>query len=313
MEHSDIWKNFKLGEELNVSGTFIYNGMRRFHEMKILDYEEDVFEVLYNLSVGFERLLKIAVVLSEHNDFTNQIELEKSLITHNHLELLKRIKRHAEVNLSTPHNDLLCLLSKFYKTLRYDRFTLSSAYDSKKEMEELCQLFSKHLNVEIQTDNSIFGLQNTDRFRQFFRRTILKISSTIYKIITDKARAINLYTFELRSASRAESIFLGEVNIADEDVLWKELLIFLMNTNEKSGYLEFLRQIDPLDFDPALIDDYLDCFRSNAAKAYVSDELDYLYSELKDNGERLKMMSFIAAPEINFESDEDEDEDEDEY
>nr|VFK37614.1 MAG: hypothetical protein BECKSD772F_GA0070984_101717 [Candidatus Kentron sp. SD]VFK41293.1 MAG: hypothetical protein BECKSD772E_GA0070983_101112 [Candidatus Kentron sp. SD] len=63
MKTTEFWKNFKLGEELSISGTFIYNGMRRFHEIRIFDYTDEVFEVFYNLSIGFERLLKIAVVL----------------------------------------------------------------------------------------------------------------------------------------------------------------------------------------------------------------------------------------------------------
>lgn len=84
-----------LGEELHISGAFIYNGLRRFHEMKQLGFTDEVFEVLYNLSVGLERLLKIAVVLVDHNDVVDQEELEKSLITHNHLKLLDRIKEES--------------------------------------------------------------------------------------------------------------------------------------------------------------------------------------------------------------------------
>ena len=128
MKPTQFWKNFKLGEEVSVSGAFIYNGMRRFHEMRKLDYTDEVFEVLYDLSVGFERLLKIAVVLLEHDDAIDQEELEKSLITHNHLDLLSRVKKHVPVNLTSPHNDLLSLLGTFYKSLRYDRFSLSSVY-----------------------------------------------------------------------------------------------------------------------------------------------------------------------------------------
>ena len=33
MNASDLWKNFRLGEELQIAGTFIYNGLRRFHEL----------------------------------------------------------------------------------------------------------------------------------------------------------------------------------------------------------------------------------------------------------------------------------------
>jgi len=85
MEATQAWKNFNISKELSVSGAFIYSGLRRFYEMQILDNTDEIFEVLYNLSVGLERLLKIVVVLLEHNDSTDQEALEKSLITHNHL------------------------------------------------------------------------------------------------------------------------------------------------------------------------------------------------------------------------------------
>jgi len=99
MNRDQVWKNFDLGKELDVSGTFIYNGLRCFHEMKTLDHAEEVFEFLYNLSVGLERLLKIAVILLEHDGSQDQGAFEQSLITHNHLELLRRLKAHAKVAL----------------------------------------------------------------------------------------------------------------------------------------------------------------------------------------------------------------------
>jgi hypothetical protein len=76
MKRTQAWKNFNLGQELSVSGAFIYNGLRRFHEMRVLDNTDEIFEVLYNFAVGLERLLKIAVVLLEHNETTDQDELE---------------------------------------------------------------------------------------------------------------------------------------------------------------------------------------------------------------------------------------------
>jgi hypothetical protein len=97
-----------------------------------------------------------------------------------------------------------------------------------------------------------------------------------------------LYTYELRHGSKAQTVFLGEADIPAENVLWKELLVFFMNTKETSGYLEFLRGIPPLDFDPALVDEYLDCFQSDAAKSLVMDELEHYYEELSDKGERLQ-------------------------
>lgn len=299
MKPTQFWKNFNLGEELNISGAFIYNGMRRFYEMQKLNYTDEAFEVLYNLSVGFERLLKIAVVLLEHDDSIDQGKLEKSLITHNHLELLSRVKKHVRINLTSPHNDLLSLLGMFYKSLRYDRFSLSSVYDSKREIEALCALLSKHLNLNINIQrNTLLGIQNEDRYRRFIRKTVLKISKTLYDVVANRARDLNLYTDELRSGSKAETVFLREVDISDEDVLWKELLIFFMNTKSTSGYLEFLRGISPLDFDPELVGDYLKCFQSDAAKSFVMDELEHLYEELGEKGSRLELMNVIGAPNV---------------
>ena len=307
MKATDFWKNFKLGEEISVSGAFIYNGLRRYHEMRNLDYTDDVFEFLYNLSVGFERFLKIAIILFEHDEAIDQEELEKSLITHSHLDLLSRLKNHTEINLGSPQIDLLGLLGKFYKSLRYDRFSLSSVYDSKKERKALCNLLKKHLKVEIPDESSLLGTPNQERYRQFIRRTILKISRTLYKQIKARAGAINLYTYELRHGSKAESVFLREVDISEEDVLWKELLVFFMNTESTSGYLEFLRGIPPLEFDPGLVGDYLDCFQSDSAKAFVMDELEHLYTELEsDVGERLELMRVIGSPNVYFESTDDD-------
>lgn len=89
MKPTEFWKNFKLGEELSVSGTFIYNGLRRFYQLRKLDNPDELFEVFYNLSVGLERLLKIVVVLLEHSDGEDQTAFEKSLITHNHQNLFR--------------------------------------------------------------------------------------------------------------------------------------------------------------------------------------------------------------------------------
>jgi len=300
MNPSQFWKNFRLGEELSISGAFIYNGLRRFYELRKLDYADEIFEVFYYLSVGLERLLKIAVVLLEHRNGVNQEQLEQSLITHNHLELLHRIKKHTTVNLSTLHNELLSLLARFYKTFRYNRFSISSVSDFREERNALCDFFGKYLHVDFPDPDPIFGTPNETRYRKFLHKSVQKISSTLYRIIEARARELNLYTYELRHGSKAETIFLGAADIPAEEVLWKELLIFFMNTKATSGYLEFLRNIDPLDFDPELVDEYLDCFQSDAAKAFVLDELEHHYEELKDKGNRLRLMDVIGDPDVCF-------------
>ncbi len=308
MNATDFWKNFRLGEEVHISGTFIYNGLRRFHELSKLDIDDELFEFLYELSVGLERLLKIAVVLFEHTEGGDQEALEQSLITHNHLDLVARLRAHADLKLGTPHNELLGLLGIFYKTLRYDRFVLSSAYQGAKEAGAVRTLLAKHLQVEFPEESSFFGNDNNDRYRKFVQRTVQKIAQNVYEVIENRARQLNLYTYELRHASKAQSVFLRRVDISDEDVLWKELLIFFMNVNPSTGYLKFLKDTPPLEFDPALVPDYLNCFRSDGSKADVMDELEHYYEEMDkdERKERLERLSVIGASNVYFPEDEED-------
>jgi len=67
MNTGEFWKNFNLGDELHIAGVFIYNRLRRFSRMRALNYSDEIFEVLYDLAVGLERLLKITVVFVEHD------------------------------------------------------------------------------------------------------------------------------------------------------------------------------------------------------------------------------------------------------
>jgi hypothetical protein len=230
MNEHQAWKNFNLGQELEISGTFIYNGLRRFHEMQVLDRTDEVFEFFYNLSVGIERLLKIAVVLVEHQDGSDQEALEKSLITHSHLELMRRLRQRCSFNLGSPHNEFLGLLGTFYKSLRYDRFTLSSVYDLDRERKALCSFLGKHLKVDIEQSSSFFATQNNTRYRKYIKGIVTKISNALFEIVRSKASELNIYTYDLPHGSRAETVFVGGADLPAEELLWKELLVFFMNT-----------------------------------------------------------------------------------
>lgn len=59
MKQSEFWKNFHLGTEIDIAGSFIYNGLRRLHQIETLYNQSEVFEILYNLAVGVECLLKV--------------------------------------------------------------------------------------------------------------------------------------------------------------------------------------------------------------------------------------------------------------
>ena len=143
MKKNQWWKNFSLVKELDIAGSFIYNGLRSFHEMESLYYESEVFEVLYDLAVGLERLLKICVILIEHDSTDYQEEFEKSLITHTHSELAKRVQQKHDLNLTAPYNEFLSLLEEFYKTHRYGRYGIEMAIGGTSEKTLLtCLLYT---------------------------------------------------------------------------------------------------------------------------------------------------------------------------
>jgi hypothetical protein len=174
-------------------------------------------------------------------------------------------------------------------------------------MNLLFDFLEQQLKITFEDRNSVFGHENTDQYKKFLRRIVVKISSALYAIVQARARELNLYTYELRSGSKAETVFLGKADIPSEEVLWKELLVFFMNTKETSGYLRFLRGIEPLSFDPGLVGDYLDCFQSESARAEVTDEVETLYEDVEDKKTRIEMMGAIGAPNVSFDDDDEDD------
>jgi hypothetical protein len=309
MDRKSFWQNFKLGEEVHIAGRFIFNGLRTFHEMDHLDNYDQVFETLYNLAVGLERLLKVAIVLTD-DEALDQVALEKSLITHDHQSLLARLRKTSPLNFSTVHNDFIALLSTFYNSHRYDRYGLTSMSVESKEKLALHAFFEKHLPVKLR-DNPPFDVSlNTDQMRKFLGRTVGKLVNTIYELIFQAASDKQIYTYEIRSDSKAAKIFLAQrFDFIDEDILWKELLVFFMNTPEQRGMIRFLKETEPLAFDPGLAGEYLDAFASNEKMLAVMGELESLYEEVDDKSSRLERIGVIGDTGVIF-NDEDEESDE---
>jgi hypothetical protein len=300
MNRDQVWKNFDLGTEVEIAGTFIYNGLRCFHEMLTLEHPEEIFEFTYNVAVGIERLLKVTLILLEHDPSQAQRAYEQSLITHNHLDLMARVRAKTPVQLATRDNDFLALLGTFYNSLRYDRLTRPPEWSPDKEKAALCQFFHKHLSVTFDK-NSILPALNSRRLKRFVGKTVGKISSQLYDIAMERARSLNLFTYERRSESKATKIFLQKkFTFEDEDVLLKELLIFFMNTRERDGLLDYLRGIEPLGFDAALAQEYFSCFNSEEARLRVLGELETLYADLDRPRERIETLEPIGDPSVYF-------------
>lgn len=303
MKQSQFWKNFHLGTEIDIAGTFIYNGLRRLHEMETLYHESEVFEVLYNLAVGIERLLKVAVILIEHEDSVDQEAFEASLITHSHQDLMRRVQAKHDLKLTAPHNAFLGILGAFYKTLRYGRYTLGADRTAEKKL--LHRYLEKSLDITIEDTFPLQITPNDNRIRRLIGGRVGKLTNGLYRVIEDEATRLGIFTYEIRSNSKAEKIFLRErFDFIDEDVLWRELLVFFLNADEEGGIFEFLKSIDPLPFDPGLATDYLQCFDSDEKKLAVLDELECVYEDVENVKMRLETMDVIGNPLVFFDDEE---------
>lgn len=303
MRVDEWWKNFGLGIELDASGAFIYNGIKFLDSLEGLNHSTDIFEVLYSLSVGIERLLKVAIILIEHNDQTSIEKFEESLITHNTMELANRVQKHVDLKLSGVHKEFLSMLSKFYKSHRYGRFSLSSVPNIEEEKVIFLSYLQKYLNIDIKNDGPFSYIHNTIQIKKFVGKVVGKISKELFKIISDKARSQNIYTYELRSDSKAVKVFyaLGDrLDFIDEEVVKKELLLFLMSSNSSGDHVDLLRSFGSLDLDPAEAPNHIKALLNDDHLHYVQGEVECAYEEVSNVKKRREMLSIMTNGHLSY-------------
>ena len=283
---------------MHIAGTFLYDAIFGLEKMKHFCYEEECFSFLYNTSVGIERLEKVVIILLEHNNEKYQEEFEKSLITHNHLDLIKRIENIVSLNLGKEHMKFLRLLSDFYNSYRYDRYNLPSVYKNDKDRSALIAFVSECLKIEIRTSR-LFPTQINKQIRNFLGKIIGKITTQLYKII----REAKTFTYELRCDSKAAKIFYAnekEYNFVDERICQKEVFIHLMNNQDTNyDFMNFIKSIKPLELDHAVNNDYVKFLFDIKDDTYgVVDEISQIYEDNGFDKERVEMLSLIGEDGI---------------
>jgi hypothetical protein len=294
MTPENWWKNFALGMEINAAGAFVYNGIKALHEIRSLNYPIDSFEVLYNLSVGVERLLKVAIILVEHHDKIDIEQFEGSLRSHNTIDLANRLSAKERLNLGGVHLEFLSLLSKFYKSHRYGRYLLSAVPDIDKEKYLFLEFIFKHLRNIKPSDNETDCIQNTDQIRKFVGKVVKKICSEVFGVVDKRAQELNIYTNEIRSGSKAFKVFYGErLDFIDEELKKKEILLFLMNPNSKGAHIDLLRSFEALALDPGMTPNYIQALLNDASLSFVEEEIDEIYREVTDRQQRFEFLGIM--------------------
>lgn len=305
--YSNIWKykNFNMVFELDVSGEFIYNGIQELNRMSIFNKDAPAFFSLYNISVGIERLQKIILVLWKLDVDSDIEEFEKSLITHSHCALNDEIKKCTKREiLNRRENDFISLINIFYKSARYNRFNINSEYDY--EVNIFRQYLEKYMTIESNAFD-LNGVLMSDEVKEFLGRVIGSISQKYYALVKEGSSRNNTYTYELRSFSKAEKVFLskyrkqslmeGQLN---ERIAFKELLLFIRNSKEDSAFFKYMSEIPPLEFDKALIGEYINELSNNIVPQDLIDEVETLYSENGYSYERVQSVDLMGTSYVQF-------------
>ena len=307
-----IWnyKNFNMVVELDVSGEFIYNGIHEINRLTGFSNDGATFSALYSLAVGIERLQKIVCVLWGMDCFDDEEAFESSLITHSHTGLRDKVNEFLEgrgesISFNARENEFLSLLSRFYKSARYLRFNVDG--DWAKEVELLRFYITKYLDDDIDDIFDSNRLIATDKVKELFGRVVGNISKKYYELIIKGSRINNTFTYELRSGSKAQRVFLnmsGKNSLMTEQmnerIALKELLIYLRCSNDEHAFFDFVDNIEPLDFDSAMVSEYLSEVVNGNIPQDLIDEVEYLYSEKQYSAQRIQTVDLFANNNIFF-------------
>ena len=300
-----FWRNFSLNEELHIAGGFIFDGLRCLDEASDLQYDDAVFGILYNLAVGIERLCKISLILDNKDDETHKIEeLEKTLITHSITDLIHRVDQIHGLKLCKTHNTFINLLTEFYISYRYDRYTMSSVYRRRHESKSFLNLIAKGLNEK---DGKFVDKR---RISKFVGNLVKKVTMGLYASIESGATKHGLFTTEIRYGSKAFKIFLAkEFDFFPEELVWKEILIHLI-LSEGGELKKVLEGFEPLDFHEGDEVENLSAFESRIERGLLSERIETLYEEMGSISDRIEFLKYFGSGiYIDSESEQEEEND----
>lgn len=302
------WKNFDLNTELHVAGSFIYEGINLIDRLSQLRFEDEYFQFLYNISVGIERLEKIAYLLVAHRagEETPSTKWKK----HDHPKLYELINLHTDFLLENRERVFLKLLKDFYIEGRYDRFNYNTNIStSSKDKGLLIKFLINFLNVK---PNDFFGNERIIFLPQELKNVIGEVIGCIvlplYDLINDTASALGLYTYEIRYGAKAYKIFVEkEFSFNTEHIAEREVLIKLINSSwESDEFIEQIKHIQPLEIEQLSMDSYIGYVMNYSLYPDVKDEIIQIYED-EELESRSKQIEFIGE-EFLYNDDEDNDE-----
>lgn len=305
----DIWnfKSINLGRELETAGEFIYESAKKMIGINDFSNKYEINLILYTGSVGIERLQKILLCLyciNSADDFDNP---PKCLLTHNHLDLQNEIQKNVDCSLAKTSMSLLGVFQDYYNQYRYGNYSLGNEKDVRELMVRFFKKCNKPLDIE-----SPYTEHQKDLLAKTYINNVGKIAKQYYEIIREKAFQLNIYTYEMDSYSNALRVFYLEEGktlfdqMFNERISVKELMIYIRKYNKSEGVFKLLNEIEPLDYDPALVMDYIhDLCRGNVTD-FLYSYTDELYCEIpteRKKAERKALVDLIGSNDLILDDD----------
>ncbi|MDX9743781.1 MAG: hypothetical protein RBT59_08200 [Arcobacteraceae bacterium] len=307
---------FSLVKEVSIAGDFIWKSIEDIDKIFIpmikgIPYVTDhIFTSLYEASQGIERLQKVIVELIIYRDKLGSNDyktLEKLLMSHNHMSLNGWIVRNEKLKpTSKKCNKLLKMLYDFYNEARYMRFGKNS--DKK---------FEATLITKFGIDCNESNLN--DEIKHLFGQAMGELTRTYYDLIHKVSTEIGAFTYEVSSETPAYIVFRNhpkddlyetfqKIKQAKKEVIW-----WIAKNPDHITREDVFGEIDYLDFDPAMINSYLDeMFTNRKGSSELFDYVEEVYDErINENKEdavnRIKIID-IAVANLNYSFDDESDE-----
>lgn len=287
--------NFALVKEVGIAGVEIWKSIEDINHAYItkdstnlvVDY---IFTSLYQAAQGIERLLKVSIELLVYgNENYNKEKVNELLYGHNHSAMIDYLLSEKRLSLRKKEKRLAELLSKFYNSARYNRYSYSK--DDVLELN-LIREFAKDVKAE----------NYDDTVKHMYGKSLGIISRALYELISKLSTEYGIYVYELNESSVAQFVFssyyeedlyslLKQVEQSKRELLW-----FLIRKGGQLPLKEVGKEFKELPFEDIGLQECLNelvCNENSGKEIYdfISAEYDEIIT--KDKAKWKSRINFI--------------------
>lgn len=282
------YESIKLNKEIHFIGEILHDACNKIFIIESSINEYELTNILYNLSIGIERLQKVIILMSQEEKNPSKIKIHKLN------QLGGIISNKYNVALNNKDNSFIKFLTRFYERNRYPNFDYGiRQLERNLVVGQLNDLLEKS-NVSLLTDS--FGLtfnisECTLKYLKNRVSSILKFYVNLLKKIT---RNKNIYTTEVETDSKVSFLIYSHSNVfryfEREKIAVSELYYYFLAKEDDD--------FKKLDFDKAEIGNYLYAIKDNKMLYDLIDFVEEEYLEFEENKEYLHERKELM---LNFE------------